>query len=285
VTPQPLTLARLPYAVERAAGATIGNTGYMLGGLVAGDRSISIILAVDLTNGAARRIGTLPVGAHDAAAVPYGSDVLLFGGSDPVGTLVQRFDPSTGRVATVGHLPRVLSDLDAVSIGGTVYVVGGYDGTRARAEVLAATNGRDFKVLATLPAGLRYAAAAAAGSNLIIAGGQTQSAPASRSIYVVDTASGSVHRLATLPVSVAHAVLLIRGDSAFLIGGRDSAGRPSARVWRITISTGAVSASTPLAIPLADPTLLTDGTRAILAGGATGDASTGGETDMEILFT
>jgi N-acetylneuraminic acid mutarotase len=285
VTPSPPSLARLPYVVERAAGAVIGNTGYMLGGLIPGDNSISTILAVDLNTGAAKRVGTLPIAVHDAAAAPYGSDVLLFGGSDPSGTLVQRFDPATGNVTTIGHLPRVLSDLAAVSIGGTVYVVGGFDGTRARREVLQTTNGHDFKTIATLPTGLRYAAVAAAGSKLIIAGGQTQSAPASRSIYLVDTASGSVRRLATLPVSIAHAVLLVRGDSAFLIGGRDSAGRPTARVWRITTSTGVISASTPLAIPLADPTLMTNGTRAILAGGATGVASSGGETNVEIPFT
>ena len=257
----------------------------MFGGLIPGDRSISTILAIDLNTGAAKRVGNLPIPAHDAAAVSYGNDVLLFGGSDPAGTLVQRFDPTTGNVTTIGHLPRVLSDLAAVSIGGTVYVVGGYDGTRARGEVLGTTNGRDFRVLTTLPSGLRYAAVAAAGSKLIIAGGQTQSAPASRSIYVVDTGSGSVQLLATLPISVAHAVLLVRGETAFLIGGRDSAGRPSARVWRISISTGAVHASTPLAIPMADPTILSDGPTTILAGGATGDASSGGETSVEILFT
>jgi len=281
----PTSLARLPFVVERAAGAVIGKTGYMLGGLIPGDASISTILSIDLETGVGHRIGSLPIAAHDAAAVALGNEILVLGGSDPAGTLVQRFDPSTGNVTTVGHLPRVLSDLAAVSIGGTVYVAGGYDGTRARGEVLQTTNGRDFKVLATLPTGLRYAAVAATGSKLIVAGGQTQSAPASRSIYLVDTTSGSVSRLATLPISVAHAVLVVRGDSAFLIGGRDSAGRPSARVWRISISTGTVAVSTPLAIPLADSTLLSDGTTTILAGGATGDASSGGETNAEILFT
>ena len=271
--------------MERAAGAVIDRTGYILGGLIPGDRSISTILAVNLDSGTAHRVGSLPIAAHDAAAAASGGKVLLFGGSDQAGTLVQQFDPVSHSIVTIGHLPRVLSDLAATAIGNTVYIVGGYDGTRARPEVLETTDGRSFKVLASLPTGLRYAAVAAAGSKLIIAGGQTQSAGASRSVFVVDTTSGSVTRLATLPVAVAHAVLLVRGDTASLIGGRDSAGRPSARVWRVSLTSGVVSASTSLAIPLADPTLLTDGTRAILAGGATGNASSGGETNREILFT
>jgi len=278
-------LATLPYAVERAAGAVIQGTGYLLGGLIPGDRSTSTILSVDLETGSAHRVGSLRIAAHDAAAVSFNNEIFLFGGSDPAGTLVQRFDPATHRVTTIGHLPRALSDLAAVTIGGAIYIVGGYDGSRARAEVLMSPDGRTFRTLATLPTGLRYAAVASAGTKLIIAGGQTQSSPASRSVYVVDTTSGSVRRLAQLPSPVAHAVLIVRGDTAFLIGGRDSAGRPGARVWRISLFTGAVSPSTPIAIPLADPTLLAGTRRTILAGGATGPAPSGGETNQELLFT
>jgi len=278
-------LPRLPYVVERAAGAVIGETGYMLGGLIPGDSSISTILSIDLLTGSARRVGSLPIAAHDAAAVSMGNEIILFGGSGNAGNLVQRFDPATGAMSTIGHLPRVLSDLAAVAIGNAIFVLGGYDGSRARAEVLETTDGRSFRVAATLPEGLRYAAVAAAGSKLLIAGGQTDSAGGSRGVYLVDPASGSVHPLAELPAAVAHAVLVVRGDTAFLIGGRDSAGRPTTRVWKISVTTGTISPSSPLALPLADPTLLVGTRRTILAGGATGRASSGGETNEEILFT
>jgi N-acetylneuraminic acid mutarotase len=257
----------------------------MLGGLAPGDRSISTILSVDLETGAARRVGSLPIAAHDAAAVAMGDKIWLFGGSDPAGTLVQQFDPATRTVITIGHLPRVLSDLAAATIGNTAYVVGGFDGSRARPEVLATTDGRSFRVVATLPAGLRYAAVAAAGTKLLVAGGQTQTAAASRSVFVVDPTTHSVKTLAQLPVAVAHAVMLVRGDNAFVIGGRDVAGRPSANVWRIDVSTGAASERTAISLPLADPTLLAGATKVILAGGATGRASSGGESNIEILFT
>ena len=278
-------LPRLPFVVERAAGAVIGDTGYLLGGLTPGDVSIPSILSLDIETGAVNRIGSLPIAAHDAAAVSVAGQILLFGGSGAAGDLVQRFDPAARTVSTIGHLPRPLSDLGTAVIGNNVFVVGGYDGARARREILETTDGRSFRVAATLPEGSRYAAVAAAGSSLLVAGGQTDSASASRSVLLVDPASGSVRLLADLPVATAHAVLLVRGQTAFVIGGRDASGRPTARVWRIDLGTGTVAAAPPLPVPLADPALLSSGTRTILAGGATGSASSGGETNLEILFT
>lgn len=278
-------LPNLPYVVERAAGAVVGGTGYMLGGLVAGDRSISPILSIDLSSGLARRVGTLPAPAHDAAAAALGNIVFIFGGSGAAGNLVQRFDPATGSVTRVGTLPRTLSDLGAVAIGSTIYVVGGFDAQHARREILSTTDGRTFTVAAMLPYGLRYMAVAAAGSKLLIVGGQTDSSLASRDVFLADPASGSVRLLGLLPLANAHAVAVVRADIAFVIGGRDDAGRPTDRVWRISLPGGSIAAAAPLSIPLADATLLAGPDRTIVAGGATGSAAQGGETNKEILFT
>src|SRR5439155_6340263 len=106
--------SQLPYVVERAAGAVVGDNGYVLGGLVPGDRSIRSILSVDLSTGAAKRVALLPSAAHDAAAAAIVGSVFLFGGSGASGTLVQRFDPVSRSVTTIGSLPRTLSDLSAV---------------------------------------------------------------------------------------------------------------------------------------------------------------------------
>jgi N-acetylneuraminic acid mutarotase len=278
-------LPNLPYVVERAAGAVVGGTGYVLGGLVPGDRSISPILSIDLSSGLARRVATLPAAAHDAAAAAVGDRVYLFGGSGAAGNLVQRFDPASHGVTMVGTLPRTLSDLGAVAIGNTIYVIGGYDGVRARKEILATTDERTFTTTAMLPQGLRYMGVAAVGSKLLVVGGQTDSAQASDQILLVDPAAGSVRKLGTLPVANAHAVLLVRGDAVFVIGGRDAGERPTDRVWRISLSSGLATAAPPLPIPLADSTVLAGAQRTVLAGGATGHASQGGETNKEILFT
>src|SRR5439155_17435013 len=133
--------------------------------------------------------------------------------------------------------------------------------------------------------GVRYAAIAAAGSRLLVVGGQTDAALSSREVFLVDPAAGSVRPLGTLPVANAHAVVVVHGDTAFVIGGRDAAGRPTDRVWRISLSRASIGAAQPLPIPLADATLLTGGRRTILAGGATGSDPVGGETSKEIFFT
>jgi N-acetylneuraminic acid mutarotase len=278
-------LPNLPYVVERAAGAVVGGTGYVIGGLVPGDRSISPILAIDLTTGIARRVGSLQAAAHDAAAAAMGTNIYLFGGSGTAGNLVQRFDPASGSITRVGTLPRTLSDLGAVSIGNTIYVVGGYDGARARREILATTDERTFTTAAMLPQGLRYMAVAAFGSKLLVVGGQTDSAQASSQILLVDPATGSVRQLGKLPVANAHAVLVVRGDTVFVVGGRDAGGHPTDRVWRVSLSSGSATAAAPLPIPLADSTLLAGPQRTLLAGGATGHAPQGGETNREIVFT
>jgi N-acetylneuraminic acid mutarotase len=278
-------LPNLPYVVERAAGAVVGGTGYILGGLVPGDRSITPILSIDLSSGLARRVATLPTAAHDAAAAALGDNVYLFGGSGTAGNLVQRFDPATGTVTRVGTLPRMLSDLGAVAIGNTIYVIGGYDGARARREILATTDERTFTTAAMLPQGLRYMAVAAIGSKILVVGGQTDSAQASSRILLIEPSTGSVRRLGTLSMANAHAVLVVRGGTVFVVGGRDAAGRPTDRVWRVSLSNGSATAAAPLPIPLADTTILAGAQRTLLAGGATGDASQGGETNKEILFT
>jgi hypothetical protein len=277
--------AHLPFAVERAAGAVVGDTGFMLGGLIPGDRSIDHILSVDLATGRGRLVGSLPAALHDAAATSLGGRVYLFGGSGSAGTLVQRFDPASNHVSTVGHLPRALSDLSAVTIADTMFVLGGFDGQQARREVLATTDGRAFRVVALLPDGLRYTAAAVVGEKVLVVGGQTMTSLASRAVLLIDPTSGSVRRLASLPVPVAHAVVIVRGQTAFAAGGRDDGGRPLRDVWKIDLIGGKVSAAARLPYPIADPTLLVGNSIVLLAGGASGLLAQGGETNDELVFT
>jgi N-acetylneuraminic acid mutarotase len=257
----------------------------MFGGLVPGDTSISPVLRVDLTTGAAHEVARLAVAAHDAAATTLNGAIYLFGGSGEAGTLVQRFDPASRRVSTIGHLPRPLSDLSAVTIGDTMYVLGGYDGEHARPEVMATTDGASFKTVATLPHGLRYAAVTHLGTTVIVAGGQTDTSAATRDVFSVDTSNGAVRVLSTLPVPIAHAALIARGNSAFIVGGRYGSGQPTDRVWGVRISDGTLFSVAPLSMPLADTTLLiTSAGDAILAGGATGRSTSGGETRKELFF-
>src|SRR5207302_1583809 len=109
-----------------------------------------------------------------------------------------------------GHLPIALSDISSATVGNTVYLVGGYDGTVPRREIYATSDGRTFRVAATLPQGLRYAAVTAVGSTVVVAGGQAASGPVS-TVSALDTKTGALTRLATLPAPVTEA-------SAFVVG-------------------------------------------------------------------
>ena len=82
------------------------------------------------------------------------------GGAQHVSDVVQALQPD-GPSTVVGHLPQPRADLAAVTIGSTVYLVGGYDGTNATRDVLATTDGVQFRTVAQLPVGVRYPAVAA----------------------------------------------------------------------------------------------------------------------------
>ena len=82
-----------------------------------------------------RRIGTLPVATHDAAAVAVGGRVELFGGGQSTSSAaVARIDAATGAATALHPLDEPLSDLGAAVVGGRTYLVGGYTGTRFAAR-------------------------------------------------------------------------------------------------------------------------------------------------------
>lgn len=133
----------------------------ILGGLTDGGVSASGIFSVRTGTGSVSSIGSLRAALHDAAGAVLGGRTLVFGGgSSATVAAVQVFPPhGTGTggarramAAAAGSLPAPRSDLAAVTIGTTAYVVGGYDGSRPDASVLATTNGRTFRAVATLPA-------------------------------------------------------------------------------------------------------------------------------------
>src|SRR5437773_2771733 len=97
----------------------------------------------------------------------------------------------------------------AGSLSRLPYVVERAAGAHARREILSTPDGGSFRVAAMLPRGLRYMAVAAAGSKILVVGGQTDSALGSRDVLLADPATGSVRVLASLPVATAHAVAVV----------------------------------------------------------------------------
>ncbi|MDX6571057.1 MAG: hypothetical protein QOC86_213, partial [Gaiellales bacterium] len=213
-------IGTLPAPLEDAGAAAIGSSIVLAGGLTAQDTST--LNVIGLHGGSAHSEGSLPAAQHDAAAATLAGAVYVFGGGDGTRQLdhILRIDRHTGRAAAVGRLPAASSDSSAATIGATAYVVGGYTGTHWLNTIVAVRPDGGSRVVAHLPVGLRYAAVAAAGTSLVVAGGSLPDGSASRAVYRFDTGRRLVTRLASLPAATTHAAAASLGGRVFIIGGR-----------------------------------------------------------------
>ncbi len=265
----------LPAAVEDAGAAALGESVVLAGGLTAQDTSTSQIHIIGI--GAQHDGGSLPAVQHDAPAVALGDFVYLFGGGDGIRQLdhILRLDPRSGQVTVAGRLPVASSDASAAIIGATAYVVGGYTGVRWLNTILAFRPGRVTRIVARLPAGIRYAAVATAGSSLVIAGGTLPDGSASRAVYRFDPDRGSVRRLATLRLPTTHAAAAALGRTVFVIGGRGAlAGSVRKGIVAVDAGTGRTRPAGSLRSPRSDLSAVATKRGILIAGGATPSGAT-----------
>jgi YVTN family beta-propeller protein len=254
---RPLVLAerRLPpltAPIQDPATAAVGSRVVLAGGLTAADTSADAVAAASPRE---RLLSRLPGAQHDAAAVALGHQIYLFGGGNGAAQLdhVLRVDPVSGAVHDAGRLPVGASDVAAAAIGSTAYVVGGYTGTRWLDTIVAWRPGAPAHVVARLPTALRYAAAAAADGQLVVAGGSTPTGSASRAVLAFDPATRRVRRLGSLPAPTTHAAAVSLGGVAYVIGGRGAAlDSPSARIVAVDPVRRRIRPAGSLAAPLSD---------------------------------
>ena len=257
--------------LQDAAGAALTNGSVLLlGGLTAADTSTGALHLVSA--GRDRALGSLPVALHDAAAVRLGRFVYLFGGGD--GTAqpreIVRVDPVSGHTHAAVSLPAGSSDQAAAAIADTAYVVGGFDGSRWLDTVVAWRPGARSRVVAHLPDPVRYAAVAAVGSSLVVAGGSLPNGRASDSVYVLRAGSSRPVRIGRLPAPTTHASAATVDGRAIVVGGRGaSTGTPTSRLVAIDVLWRTVRPAGSLSEPLSDATAVTIGRRILVAGGRT----------------
>ena len=283
---------------------TAGSPGQLivLGGLSASDTSTNGVYAVSTATGAVRRIGALPVAVHDAAVAVSGQRALVFGGgsSATVGT-VQSFPLAGGGAATdVGSLPAPRSDAQAATIGATTYLVGGFDGSKPDASVVATTDGRTYKTIATLPVPVRYAAVTALGGRIYVFGGQAITGPHAGTpvsvIQAVDPARHTASIVGNLPEALAGAAAVTVDGELFVAGGESPAatkptpglgttqltGQPIANaglegpssptrtvstIWAYDPASGRLLAAGRLQVPVSHAAVAADGSTAWIVGG------------------
>jgi hypothetical protein len=215
-----------------------GRRLLVLGGLTAGNVSASGIYALRTGTGAIRRVGSLRAPLHDAAAAVIDRRAVVFGGgSSATVAAVQAFtEPgraSGNPAATAASgrpMPAPRSDSTAVSIGDTTYIVGGYDGARPDAAVLATTNGRSFRTVATLAVPVRYPAVAAMNGQIFVFGGQAITGPRAgapvSTIQAVNPARHAAAVVGRLPEPLAGAAAVTVGSELFVAGGESTVAQP-----------------------------------------------------------
>jgi YVTN family beta-propeller protein len=273
VKPKPVVLAEhatgtLPAPVRDPSPAVADGRLILAGGLTSADTSSDAIVATGRT--AARTIGRLPSARHDTAAASLGGRVYVFGGGDGTSQLadIVRVDPHSGASSVVGRLPAASSDSSAGSIGGTAYIVGGYTGARWLDTIVAWRPGKPARVVAHLPFGVRYAAVAADGSRLLIAGGSLANGSAGTAVLEYVPGSHRVLRLGQLPAPTTHAAAASVGGIAYVVGGRGaSLGSVTSRIVAIDPGARRIRTAGQLGTARSDLAAAVVNGRIVLAGG------------------
>jgi hypothetical protein len=212
----------LPQPISREVALVVGGHIEVLGGRTSAKVSTDEVVRWE-PGGAATVVGHLARRVHDSAGVVLGGRALLFGGGDGGSVAdVQAFDGSTA--TKVGSLGVGRSDVSAAAIGGTAYVIGGFDDSNGVLEVSSTSDGRSFRKVAALPRTIRYGAAIAEGSKLLVFGGD-DGTTSSDSVLLVDPAKGTTNEVARLPVRLSHAVAFTLDGSIFVAGGETDGAR------------------------------------------------------------
>jgi len=273
--PEPLMLTssttpwHLPAPLQRAVVLALSGRLQVIGGLTGSGSTTSQVTLINPATGAISTSSSLPRPVHDAAGAIISGQPVVFGGgvSNSVSTVQ---GPGAG---IIGALPAARSDLAAAQVGATAYLVGGYDGSAMSPQILATTDGRSFRAVASLPQGVRYPAVAAVGSLIYVIGGQMNNGNSSSTILSVDPVSGQVVTLGQMPQPVSHASALVLGGQLFVLGGTDGR-QTSDQIWRIDLKTGAATSAGVLSYSVSDAAAVVLGGIGYLVGGSGSDGST-----------
>jgi hypothetical protein len=219
----------LPSGISREVVLAAGRNLLIIGGLNQQSVTTSTVTRLNPVTGRTARAGSLAAPTHDAAGAVLGGRPYVFGGGAVASIRDVQALTGSRTAAVAGQLPRPRSDLSAVTLGGTAYLIGGYDGASYDSQILATTNGRSFRTVATLPVPVRYAAVAGVGSRIWVFGGQTRSGLTSV-IQQVSLTTGRSSVVGHLPSPLVGATGLTLGGQILVAGGQRAGGRNASRL-------------------------------------------------------
>lgn len=193
----------------------------VLGGLDLAGGTVSTSYLLAPTTGAVGPAASLAEPTHDAAGTLLGSSALVVGGGSVAPAAAVQLAPAsaTATVTVSGQLTVARADARAVTIGDTAYVVGGYDGPSMDTAVLATTDGRVFRQVATLPVPVRYPTLAVADGVVYVLGGQNAAGAPVPTVQEIDPHSGRAVVTGSLGVPLAASVATTVDGTIYLAGG------------------------------------------------------------------
>jgi hypothetical protein len=236
----------LPEALQGLAATIVGPDLVAVGGADAAGSSAAVT-----GFGPLPIVASLQTPVHDAAAVAEGTTLYVIGGGEAAPSpLVQAVSLNGEPPPPAVPLPMPLSDATGVDTPQGFMLVGGYTGSTFLDTVARWTPPGRLANLATLPVGLRYAAAAWYADRLIVAGGLTPAGPTA-AVLAVNLATGRWTRWPPLPAPVYHAVLTVFDRHLVLVGGEVD-GVPVRTVWIYDAGRRRWVPGPPLPTPTAD---------------------------------
>jgi hypothetical protein len=246
-----------------------GGNLLIIGGLNQRSVTTSAITQLNPVTGRTTRAGRLADPSHDAAGALLGGRAYLFGGGVQVSLAAVQSLRHSGAASVTGQLPGPRSDLSSVTLGSTAYLVGGYDGASYDAAVLATSNGSTFRLVASLPVPVRYAAVAGAGRDIWVFGGETP-AGLTRDIQRVNLGTGKTAIVGKLPAAVSGATAVTLAGRIFVAGGQDTSGAASQAVLAYDPAHRSVTTAGTLPVPASNAAAAVVGGTAFLVGGYDG---------------
>jgi hypothetical protein len=259
------SFGHLPKGGEQAGAAVVGTALAVVGG------TGSARVLTGPVGGNLAVVGALPAPRSAMQAFPAGRFLWVVGGElggRPTDSIL-RIDPVTGRTRAAGTFEEPLSRAGVVSSGGTAYLAGGWTGDRYATGVLKFTPPSTVSLLTRLPVAVRSPAVALLGRTLYVAGGRTETGPAS-GLYAVDIDSGAVTTLGQLPQPVEGGVLVPAGTKLYLVGGRTTGNRASGAVISIDPATGSPTLVGRIRSPLVGAAAVSAGSRTLVVDAPSG---------------
>ena len=269
ITPAPY---QLPWPIAREVVLARGGDLLIAGGLTQRSATTGAVFLLDPVTGRVRRAGLLARPTQDAAGALVSGQAYVFGGNAAASVADVQALSASGTTATAGQLPEPRSGASAVTLGGSAYLIGGYDGASLETPVLATTDGRRFRAVATLPVPVRYPAVAGVGKTIWVFGGQTPSGPTD-AVQRVSLTTGRATVVGHLPDPASGAVAFTLGGRVYVAGGQVQRGPgpvTSNVVLAFDPTRDAVTAAGQLPVPAANAAVAVLAGTAYLIGGNDG---------------